>query len=395
MSATTLCSYCKVYRVEPGCVFCSYRCQELSHSKNYGESLLWREKDYCPRCLSNETPFAQEMVLNVQKDTIYCPGCRWQSKDIEGSSESCRAGATCLECNKGRLYLDLGIDPAVLRCGHCLLVFRAVSSTVKAICSNLNCSNYDESAGQLNPPQYCHNCKPPGLCIAPNCQNKRTAGSTFCSVECQQICLALAKESRKTSLLAEEVKTAKLTPQMFKEAREVYNTAFAKAVEQNLPSDILERAPLKYFQATGHPPQKDIGGALTTPVLPYHLIPTIGLQRLVERFQLGQERKGKKAWNACSDNQSVLKNKEFALDRIDHVIAHALLLRDEISSGIPHKDSNAGAIAWAGIFFICVIEEMKNASLQATESGITAAGVPGPTEQGNPDRSTPTSAPTV
>ena len=101
------------------------------------------------------------------------------------------------------------------------------------------------------------------------------------------------------------------------------------------------------------------GLASSSPCPPFHLIPTIGLQKLAERFQSGVDRKGDKAWNAVSANQAVLEDKAFAIERISHVIDHAMKLRDKLQTddlcGLA-EDDDAGAIAWAGTFLCCVVD---------------------------------------
>jgi hypothetical protein len=104
------------------------------------------------------------------------------------------------------------------------------------------------------------------------------------------------------------------------------------------------------------------GLAASSPCPPLHLIPTVGLIGLAERFQKGIERKGDKAWNAISSNQACLKDKEFAIERLSHVVNHAMKLRDKlINSDVKaiEQDDDAGAIAWAGIFLLCVVDELK------------------------------------
>lgn len=95
----------------------------------------------------------------------------------------------------------------------------------------------------------------------------------------------------------------------------------------------------------------------------FHLIPTISLLRLCERFELGQKKKGDKAWNACSPNQEVLLDREWIIERLSHVIDHALKLRDKVSRGDIEgikEDDDAGAIAWAGCFLIAATDAMMS-----------------------------------
>lgn len=113
------------------------------------------------------------------------------------------------------------------------------------------------------------------------------------------------------------------------------------------------------YQAEGHPPQIDIGNGRTTKSNDFMLIPTIALKRLADRFSLGEIRKGEKAWNAMSKFQDVLTERAFVLERLNHVIDHALKLRDEIASDTFGEDDNAAAIAWAGMFLISATDAMK------------------------------------
>lgn len=103
------------------------------------------------------------------------------------------------------------------------------------------------------------------------------------------------------------------------------------------------------------------GKAASTPIPPLHLIPTIALEKLAERFQLGIERKGDKSWNALSNNQECLEDVEFLIDRLGHIIHHALKLRDKLKDQDIEKikqDDDAGAIAWGGVFLICAIQRL-------------------------------------
>lgn len=103
------------------------------------------------------------------------------------------------------------------------------------------------------------------------------------------------------------------------------------------------------------------GLALSSLVPPLHLIPTVALESLANRFQLGIERKGNKSWNAISQNQEILTDREFAIERISHIIHHATKLRDKLIRGdeIPGEDDDAGAILWGGAFLACVAEVLK------------------------------------
>lgn len=109
------------------------------------------------------------------------------------------------------------------------------------------------------------------------------------------------------------------------------------------------------------------GKYLSSKIPPYHLIPTVAMKRLAIRFEYGEQRKGKAAWNAASDNQEVLLDKEVLLHRLGHVIGHAYKLLDKVINNQPFEDDDAAAIAWGGIFAICctdAIEKQRQSSLE-------------------------------
>lgn len=106
------------------------------------------------------------------------------------------------------------------------------------------------------------------------------------------------------------------------------------------------------------------GKASSSKIPGFHRIPTEGLRRLAERYDLGQERKGEKTWDANSENQEVLLDREFVLHRLGHVIAHALKLRDKIAAGEKLLgegiDDDAGAIIWGGSFLCSATRVMQD-----------------------------------
>lgn len=112
------------------------------------------------------------------------------------------------------------------------------------------------------------------------------------------------------------------------------------------------------------------GGKVSSSKVPaIHLIPTDALIGLADRFAVGTARKGDKAWNATTSNHDVLENREFLIERVSHIIRHALLLRDQIVAGRfgsadgagnggidGDEDSfyeNAGAVAFGGALMLC------------------------------------------
>jgi len=99
---------------------------------------------------------------------------------------------------------------------------------------------------------------------------------------------------------------------------------------------------------------KDTYKATSSKKPPYHLIPTDALGALAERFAEGIERHGSGAWNAnldLEDYTDVLEDKKFLLDRVDHVIAHALEFREKLRAGSYDGDDDGAAIMWAGALF--------------------------------------------
>lgn len=118
--------------------------------------------------------------------------------------------------------------------------------------------------------------------------------------------------------------------------------------------------PTTAYQAPNHPPQVEvIPGALSTAGPDFSLIPGIALERLAERFQLGEERKGDKAWNAHSKNQHILLSKKFLIARLNHVIHHSFKLIHKLANDIPFdSDDDAAAIMWGGCFAIAATDAM-------------------------------------
>lgn len=114
-----------------------------------------------------------------------------------------------------------------------------------------------------------------------------------------------------------------------------------------------------------HPEQVPMAGgkAASSKGPALHLIPTAALTGLADRFELGVIRKGDKSWNATSNNQAVLTDKGFLIERCAHIIHHAMKLRDQLVRGeLPGEETikdNAGAVAWGGAFMLCAAEALK------------------------------------
>lgn len=139
-----------------------------------------------------------------------------------------------------------------------------------------------------------------------------------------------------------------------------FETIQACMPDQNFESNKMTKENEPEFQAPGHPPQVElVPGALTTAGPDFHLIPLVALERLAERFMLGEVRKGSKAWNALSSNQHILTEKKFILARLSHIIHHTYKLMNKIANNLPlTDDDDAGAIAWGGVFAICASDAL-------------------------------------
>jgi hypothetical protein len=113
-----------------------------------------------------------------------------------------------------------------------------------------------------------------------------------------------------------------------------------------------------------HPEQIAMAGgkAASSKIPRFDYIPTIALEMTAARFELGVARKGDKAWNALSNNQEVLTDKEFLIERCAHIIHHALKLRDKLQANDLEgmsKDDDASAIVWGGMFLQCATNALK------------------------------------
>ena len=111
------------------------------------------------------------------------------------------------------------------------------------------------------------------------------------------------------------------------------------------------------------PKQEMIDGLLvSTDTLSYHMIPVIAIERLCERIMLGEQTKGKDAWNALSDNQSVLDSRKALARRFGHTINHAYRLLGKLQWNEPwteEDEKEASAVMWGGMFAICAINQQR------------------------------------
>lgn len=110
----------------------------------------------------------------------------------------------------------------------------------------------------------------------------------------------------------------------------------------------------------------DYGNATSSKQPHWDLVPRRALLRLVERFEMGERRKGDRAWNGRSANQDCLLNRDFVASRVAHVINHAYALLDKMEGRIEDDgDDDAAAIAWGGIFLCEVTDALKAAKSPA------------------------------
>lgn len=119
------------------------------------------------------------------------------------------------------------------------------------------------------------------------------------------------------------------------------------------------------------------GGLASSSECPdYSLIPQITLDRLANQFTRGVRRKKEKAWNAKSGNQTVLTDREFAIERLNHVIRHAKSLQERLhqrvgKDGAPIRyvddADDAAAILWGGSFLCSVTEALDREAGEAGE----------------------------
>lgn len=110
-------------------------------------------------------------------------------------------------------------------------------------------------------------------------------------------------------------------------------------------------------------PAEFVGGMLVSKdTLCFHLIPQVAMQRLCERIALGEQTKGKDAWNALSDNQHVLGSREALARRFGHLINHSYHLLAKIQNKEPwteEDEKEASAVMWGGMFAICSINHQR------------------------------------
>lgn len=127
--------------------------------------------------------------------------------------------------------------------------------------------------------------------------------------------------------------------------------------------DLVESKP-SLGEMLKQPAQVMVDGLLVSAdTLPYHLIPPVALRELCKRIRLGEEIKGKDAWNALSDNQQVLDSRKALAHRLGHLISHAYGLLEKIQAGEKWSGDDLGeaaAVMWGGMYAICAIDRQRS-----------------------------------
>jgi hypothetical protein len=127
--------------------------------------------------------------------------------------------------------------------------------------------------------------------------------------------------------------------------------------------DLVESKP-SLGEMLKQPAQVMVDGLLVSAdTLPYHLIPPVALRELCKRIRLGEEIKGKDAWNALSDNQQVLDSRKALAHRLGHLISHAYGLLEKIQAGEKWSRDDLGeaaAVMWGGMYAICAIDRQRS-----------------------------------
>lgn len=91
------------------------------------------------------------------------------------------------------------------------------------------------------------------------------------------------------------------------------------------------------------------------------MIPIEGLIRAANRFELGIEKHGQRAWNSLSENRiEPLRDKEWLVERCSHGIGHLYNLIERIMTGNYDGDDDAGAVAWCGLVLSAAMTVLEN-----------------------------------
>lgn len=141
------------------------------------------------------------------------------------------------------------------------------------------------------------------------------------------------------------------------------------SIEETYARAVGEVEPPLYLSDATVPQEMAGGMAHSVGTPSYHLIPSIALIELANQYALGESIKGKDAWNAFSDNQHVLLNKEALAIRLGHVISHSLSMLGDLVADKPLNIRDAAAIMWGGSFAICATDAVQKAKADSVPTG--------------------------
>jgi hypothetical protein len=111
------------------------------------------------------------------------------------------------------------------------------------------------------------------------------------------------------------------------------------------------------------------GGASSTRKPRYGLIPPIALERLAERFELGEKKYGAKGtYNALAPRRAEMLTREWVTARLEHVIAHALHALQVLHGQAPDDDDDAGALMFGGAVLADYWDHQKKGAINAVQA---------------------------
>ena len=103
----------------------------------------------------------------------------------------------------------------------------------------------------------------------------------------------------------------------------------------------------------------------STKMAPIHLIPFKAIECLAERMQLGADLKGDRAWNLGANYKAPLMDRDFVIDRLQHVVKHAMhaiaALKTDSCLFEDGPWDDAGAIMFGGALLACSVGYLEGA----------------------------------
>ncbi len=137
-----------------------------------------------------------------------------------------------------------------------------------------------------------------------------------------------------------------------------YSPSIIQIVNHRLDCEIFAETPMyKGYKKLSEEKVIFKGGASSSKIPRFDLIPRQALVRLAKRYELGIEKHGENAWNIGNENQAPLDDKEWIIARLAHVIDHATKAIDKIRGHAPiDEDDDAAAIMWGGSVLVAATE---------------------------------------